>query len=266
MDPVRAENSESEDVTVFQIQEDHAEPRFKALRTRLLTYVRQNYLFLIKILLCVILFLLLTIILILSLPVTKVSSPLNNNTVSVRRSEISLNGDSNATVVLEYSSSLDANILARIKAMVKQQLANEDLTSTIPSKVDIEVVPTQTIPSKVDVEAVPCGRINCDTAKNICKPTNTDYKTVKVYVCCCKVSPLNQLRFERYGKDSDGLVSLFFQSDNVDVSKMSNLDLKYYPKLYYNGHWKRTQESDTVYNLKYEISNSPPNDQPDEFD
>lgn len=227
-------------------------PLWKRIKTNVLDFLRHNYLSILKFL-SLIIVILIVIIVILTIKVnlqaktassftSTTKSPLNTETFS--HSEIlTQKVETNPTTLTKYH-------------LLKHSTSKDDVS---PIKVGEEQV------SKFQFNGTSCGRINCKTGVNFCTPKFKTYLTIKRYVCCCKDEFPISVTFKHYfyNLQTKNIILLFSSPD--DITKLSALDLKYYPQLKnLPGVWSVVQESDTQYYLQYNLVEDSNPDDPDE--
>lgn len=188
--------------------------RYKAYKTRILTYIRHNYLVMIKLLT---LFSFCSIVLM---------------TVLFFKFYLS-----------DPTPSASANYINHTE--YRNEIAN------MISGSNITFIQSNNHQLGFESSAVPCRKIKCNRLEAPCNITSAGYIEIKIYVCCSCLPTPYRLRY--YLKSTiTRKVTLYFERDDLDVKSMSQADLRVLEPLpHLAGSWDITQFADSEYLLQY---------------
>lgn len=204
------------EVQLLPEQED-GETGYKRLKTNILTYISQNYLFIIKTLLCVVVILGLTLTI---------------------------------TIILSQHKPITTELAH------KPTTSRILVTATVPTATAVIQPAITTVAEVQPAIDSACGRINCRTVKPndlLCYVDELTYRAIKIYTCCDCLPP--GYTFIRYVKDrNSATTSLLFKVDGITPRALSELDLKVIPPLKnLRGQWNVIEESDIANWLSFSI-------------
>lgn len=114
-----------------------------------------------------------------------------------------------------------------------------------------------------EIKAKPCQKINCNTIKEPCRPSEINYLNIKRY-SCCKCIKLNMTLY-RYEESlmNDGKMLIIKDYPYGDICSLSLADLDLLGGLdCIEGSWDVVKESDITCYLRYDIvGGCPPQDE-----